>query len=307
MAKKYCLLTNDVENISIWFNSLRDKTGQKVLDEGLPLLLNLYEEYGVSTTFFVTGYIAKKLPKIVELISQHEHEIGSHGLSHKSGDGLDNLGFEEQKEHLTKSREILEGISGEKVISFRSPALRTNKYTAQALIEAGYMIDSSVASQRFDMFLSSGVMNKLKWLTAPRSPYRTSYEDITSKGSEGVVEVPLSALFFPYLGTTMRAFPKLSNFFRSILNLESGWSGKPIVFDIHPNELIDESDEERELNRRSNNPLKYLLQDWLRGHIKVKNLGEPALELYEQQILYFQERGYRFATLREYARIKGFL
>jgi len=249
MSEKYCLLTNDVETTSIWFNDLRDETGQKVLDEGLPKLLDLYEEYDINTTFFVTGYIARKFPEIVKLIFRNGHEVGSHGLTHEPEDGFDILELNEQVEHLTESKEVLESICGDEVISFRSPALRTNRHTARALREAGYEIDSSVASQRFDMFLSSGVRNKLKWLTAPRSPYRSSLEEITHRGSEGVIEIPLSALFFPYLGTTIRAFPKLSNFFRYILSLESGWSGKPIVFDIHPNELIDESGEEREINR----------------------------------------------------------
>ena len=50
---KYCLLTNDVETTSIWFNALRDETGFKVLNEGMPILLSLYEKHGIKTTFFL--------------------------------------------------------------------------------------------------------------------------------------------------------------------------------------------------------------------------------------------------------------
>ena len=50
---KYCLLTNDVETTSIWFNSLRDETGLKVLREGMSVLLDLYEKYEIKTTFFL--------------------------------------------------------------------------------------------------------------------------------------------------------------------------------------------------------------------------------------------------------------
>ena len=42
--KKYCLLTNDVETHSIWFNTLRDETGEKVRDEGMPILLDIYKK-----------------------------------------------------------------------------------------------------------------------------------------------------------------------------------------------------------------------------------------------------------------------
>jgi hypothetical protein len=46
------------------------------------------------------------------------------------------------------------------------------------LIQTGHRIDSSVASQRFDFFLSFGSLNKLNWLTAPRRPYRVEEGNI---------------------------------------------------------------------------------------------------------------------------------
>ena len=48
---QYCLFTTDVETTSIWFNALRDETGLKVLQEGMPLLLDIYAQHGVRTTF----------------------------------------------------------------------------------------------------------------------------------------------------------------------------------------------------------------------------------------------------------------
>jgi hypothetical protein len=46
------------------------------------------------------------------------------------------------------------------------------------LIQTGHRIDSSVASQRFDFFLSFGSLNKLNWLTAQRRPYRVEEGNI---------------------------------------------------------------------------------------------------------------------------------
>ncbi|MCT4602664.1 MAG: hypothetical protein N4A59_07175, partial [Marinifilum sp.] len=66
--KKVCLLTNDVETTSIWFNCLRDKTGLKVVNEGMPLLLDIYSKYNIKSTFYFTGYIAKLYPKVVKMI-----------------------------------------------------------------------------------------------------------------------------------------------------------------------------------------------------------------------------------------------
>jgi peptidoglycan/xylan/chitin deacetylase (PgdA/CDA1 family) len=305
--KKYCLLTNDVETTSIWFNSLRDETGLRVLNEGMPLLLDLYDKYNIKSTFFYTGYIAKLYPEIVKMIVTKGHEVASHGLSHEKKHGFDVMSLDKQKQHLSESKKILEDISGQKVISFRAPALRVNTNTAIALAETGYKIDSSVASQRFDMFMSFGGKEKLKWLTAPRKPYITSENTLFKKGNGTLIEVPLSATLLPYVGTTMRIFPFISNIQRRILNFENGFNSKPIVFDIHPNEFIDESNEPRLIEKRSSNPIASFLQDYLRAKLKVKNLGTDALPIYEKQIKYFNMKNYTFETIQNYCINNGLL
>jgi peptidoglycan/xylan/chitin deacetylase (PgdA/CDA1 family) len=302
----YCLLTNDVETTSIWFNSLRDKTGLKVLREGMPILLDIYKKFNIKSTFFFTGYIAKLCPEIVKMAQKDGHEIASHGLSHEKKHGFDILSYEEQVNHLKESKKILEDISGKEVISFRSPALRMSDNTVSALEEAGYKIDSSVASQRFDMFMSFGGMQKIKWLTAPRLPYRASKKSIFKKGNSRIIEIPLTAFGFPYVGTTMRIFPTLTNLQKHFFHWETLINKKPIVFDIHPNEFIDESNEKRVINKRSKNPASYFLQDVIRSRLKVRNLGEKAVLLYESQISYFMEKGYKFSTMKDYVVEQGF-
>ena len=151
---KYALFTNDVETTSIWFNSLRNETGRKVLIEGMPFLLDIYEKFNIKTTFFFTGYIAKLYPRLVKMVKNKGHEIGSHSWSQKKEDGHEIIDIKTQIRFLRNTKQLLEDISGQKVISFRAPALRVNKYTATALIETGYKIDSSDPSQRYDFFLS---------------------------------------------------------------------------------------------------------------------------------------------------------
>jgi len=297
---KDCLFTNDVETTSIWFNSLRPETGIKVIQEGMPLLLELYSRYNIKTTFFVVGDFAQQHPEVVRMVIPFGHEIGSHGFSHDISQAFDTLPFMKQVEHLSKSKKILEDISGQEVISFRAPALRVNKSTSLALLETGYKIDSSVPSQRFDFFLSFGSLNKLKWILAPRLPYFTKPDDLTRKGNGPLIEVPLSSTFFPYVGTTMRIFPVITRIQHHLLYYETLINSKPVVFDIHPNEFIDESNEKRIVNRRTNNPVKYLFADLIRSQLKIKNLGIKALPLYEREIRFYQNKGFRFISLRDY-------
>jgi len=307
MKKKYCLLSNDVETTSIWHNTLRDETGYKVLTEGMPLLLDLYAKYNIKSTFYFTGYIAKLFPEIVKMVVPYGHEVGSHGLSHTKENGFDVMPLEKQIVHLKTSKDIIENIIGEEIISFRAPALRVNNDTAIALSESNYKIDSSVASQRFDMFMSFGGVKKLNWLTAPRLPYRTNKDSLFKKGDGKIIEVPLSASLIPYLSTTMRVFPNFTALQRKIMAFESSKTGKPIVFDTHPNEFIDESDEERQVNKRSKNIVASFLQDTLRSKLKVKNLGIKGIEIYEREINYFDKYEFEFCTIKEYCKQKGFL
>tara|TARA_B100000886_G_C20357930_1_gene463887 strand:- start:152 stop:1072 length:921 start_codon:yes stop_codon:yes gene_type:complete len=300
MKKIDILLTNDVETTSLWHNSLRDKTGFKVYKEGMPLLLDLYEKYNIKTTFYFTGYIAKLIPDIVKMVTKNGHEVASHGMSHLTKNGFDIMPLKKQIKHLKESKKLLEDISGDEVISFRAPALRVNKNTIIALEESQYKIDSSIASQRFDMFMSFGGLKKLNWLFSPRLPYRISKKNIFKKGNSSVIEVPLTAFFIPYVGTTMRIFPKIANIQKRLFELESTITGKPIVFDVHPNEYIDEKDEKREFEIRSTSYLGSILQDHIRSKIKLRNLGLSGFNIYEKHVKYFSIKNHNFYRVKDY-------
>ena len=299
-GERFCLITNDVETTSILNHKLRDKTADYVLNEGMPRLLELYAKYGVNATFFYTGYIAQLCPQVVKLLDNSRHEIASHGLTHRPEKAFDVLPYATQVEHLKRSKQILEDIAGKEVISFRAPAARVNGNIAAALAEAGYKIDSSVSSQRMDMFMSFGALKKLNWLTAPRNPYFTKEDNIFKKGEGSILEIPISAFVFPYIGTFMRISPVLNRLTRQLLVMETNRTGRPINFLTHPNEFIDEQLEGGKIERRAKNYFSYLLGDVLRHKLKVRNLGKKALPILERELSYFASQGYRFVTCAEY-------
>ncbi len=303
MRRKYCILTNDVELTSIVNHELSSKTGAKVYEQGMPLLLDLYRKYNVKSTFFFTADIVLQEPRIVKMILADGHEVGSHGWVHDSDKAFDVLSLEEQTEHLKKSKKLLEDVSGSEVISFRAPALRINGDTSIALQKTGFKVDSSVSSQRLDMFLSFGGLKKLSWIFAPRLPYFSHTDKLWKRGEGIIYEIPVSALILPYIGTTLRILPLLTKFTRRMLHVENKLNGKPIVFLTHPNEFIDEERTSTQVKRRSRGFLSYLFGDLLRHKLKMKNLGSGAIHLYEKEIRYFHERGYEFITCAEYYKI----
>lgn len=296
---RLCLITNDVETTSILNHKLRDTTGEYVLNQGMPRLLDLYEKYGVKATFFYTGHIAKLYPQVVKMTFERGHEVGSHGLTHEVSKAFDVLSPEEQLSHLKQSKQILEDIIGEEVVSFRAPALRVDKTFSGILQEAGFKVDSSVSSQRMDMMFSFGALKKLHWITAPRKAYFTQPDNLFKKGDSALFEVPISAIGFPYIGTFMRITPSLNRMTRRMLYWETLCNGRQFVFLTHPNEFIDEDKETDEIERRSKNYLSYLFGDVIRHKLKVKNLGEKALPIYERELAFFKNKDFRFLTCKE--------
>lgn len=300
-ATRICLLTNDVETTSIKNGGLRPDTGIKVWKEGMPRLLDLYARYNVKSTFFFIADFANECPEIVKMIQPYGHEVACHGYSHEHMQAFDLLSADEQVAHLAKAKKILEDISGEEVVSFRAPALRVNEHTASALIDTGFKIDSSVAPQRLDMFMSLGSKKKISWLKAPRDSYEVSIDNLARKGNSGLYEVPVSSFGLPYIGTFLRVSPQMTSLVRRLLYFETRNSSRAINFLIHPNELIEEDDLKLVIEKRSSSYIKYLLADVLRKKLKQNNLGLPAVGLYENEILFWQKQNYSFKTVKDHA------
>ena len=295
-----CLLTNDVESTSIVNGGLREDVAVKVWKEGLPRLLDLYDKYDVRTTFFYIAQLASEHPQMVRMVLDRGHEIACHGLTHGDAKAFDTMSFEEQLEHLCEAKKILEDIAGCEVLSFRAPTLRVNADTPRALARAGFKFDSSVAPQRLDMFMSLGSKGKLQWIGAPRGIYETAEDNLARRGNSGITEVPISARGLPYIGTFMRISPSFTSLVRKGLWRETRSDEERAVnFLIHPNEVIEEEDLHLKTQRRASNFVSYLLSDVLRRHLKQRNLGLPALELFEKEIAFWKEKGYSFKAVRD--------
>ncbi|MBO4263440.1 MAG: polysaccharide deacetylase family protein [Bacteroidales bacterium] len=293
-----CCITNDIETTSIVNGGLREDTGIKVWKEGIPALLDVYDEYGVRATFFYIATFAKHCPDIVRMVQARGHEIACHGMTHEHTQAFDILSYDRQLAHLREAKAILEDIAGEAVVSFRAPALRVNKDTPRALAEAGFRFDSSVAPQRFDMFMSLGSKGKLPWIRAPRAPYMTASDNLARKGDSGIIEVPVSARILPYIGTFMRISPTLTAALRRGLYRELRADNRKVAnFLIHPNEVITEEDLHLPTQRRGANFISYLLSDVLRRHLKQRNLGPAALSLFEKELAFWQKKGAAFRTI----------
>jgi peptidoglycan/xylan/chitin deacetylase (PgdA/CDA1 family) len=291
-------MTNDVESFSIPLNKLDNNTAREVYRVGLPRLLDVYSKNDIKCTFYFTAEIAEKVPEAVELVIDHGHDIGCHGYDHSHIRAFDSMSLIEQVIDIKKAKAIIESIAG-RIRDFRAPALRINENTVKALERTGFNTDSSIASQRFDGPFTFGSKDKLKWLVASRSPYHPSYYSIAKKGKSEILEIPISALIFSYIGTTMRVSPMILKILEKILFAEAVRTEKPLVFLVHPNECLDPKNGIIP-ERRADNPVEYIFADVIRNKLKLRNLGANAANLLDNVIKRAKSSGFEFVTAQEY-------
>lgn len=286
------LFTCDAELTSVPDNEERDAVADELLRVGLPRVLDLCARFDVPATVYFTANLVDLRPECLDLVRDRGHEIGCHGLRHDPRQSYDALGYEEQLRSISAAREVLRRHGASDVSTFRAPEARIGPATVRALSALGFTSDSSVCPQRFDGPLSRGFPTKLRWLAAPRRPYFLSPDSVIAPGDTNVLEIPISALLLPFIGTTMRVSPGLFRMLRRALFWEARRRPEyPLVFLFHPNECLDY---DAATGRGSVGGTA--VADRFRTSLKLRNLGAPSVPLVEELLRLAREAGFEFTT-----------
>lgn len=104
-------------------------------EDQIPGMLEIFKEYDVKATFFVTGRWAGNNPEVLEIIYKEGHEIENHGYSHSHPD-QDSIA--KNKEEILKTEEVIQKVIGEKTSFFAPPYGERGKNGLQSADELGY-------------------------------------------------------------------------------------------------------------------------------------------------------------------------
>jgi polysaccharide deacetylase family protein (PEP-CTERM system associated) len=116
------------------------------------MMLDLLAAHDVRATFFVLGWVAERLPQLVDEIARRGHEIACHGYAHRL---VYELGPERFRDDVTRAKAILEDRLGARVRGFRAASyslVRSTPWALDTLIEAGFEYDSSIFPIRHDIY-----------------------------------------------------------------------------------------------------------------------------------------------------------
>lgn len=193
------------------------------LERNVDTLLDLFAEHGVHATFFVLSSTLERIRTQLARILAEGHELASHGHAHLRATTVSPREFGED---IARAKRLIEDAVGKEVRGFRAPyfaVCESNLWAVDAIREAGYAYDSSVAPVRNFAY---GVP------TAPEQPHRLA---------NGLVEVPmpqkrlLGYRFMVGGGFYLRLYP----FWLTRLLLRLRDPTLPRVLYIHPWEWED--------------------------------------------------------------------
>ena len=140
-------------------------------------ILAMFDDYGVNATFYMLGWVAERYPQLVKQIVDAGHELASHGYGHVR---VVHQTPGEFRQDITRTKQLLEDISGQTVIGYRAASYSIgsgNLWALEELGEAGYRYSSSIYPIKHDLY---GMPE------APRFPFRLR--------EGGILEIPVTTV-----------------------------------------------------------------------------------------------------------------
>lgn len=239
MAAMMNALTIDVEDYfqvgafeSVISRSEWDSYPLRVEDNTLRIL-DILDEFSVKGTFFVLGWVAERLPSLVQSIVARGHEVACHGYGHEL---VFKIGPERFRSDVQTAKALLEDITGSQVRGYRAPSYSITADSLWAhdiLVESGFSYDSSVFPVYHDVY---GIPD------SPRFPH------VLQTQSGALWEFPMTTYPLSFAGKRANLPVAGGGYFRLLpvswtcaaLKSVNEKEGMPVVFYLHPWEFDPE-------------------------------------------------------------------
>lgn len=212
---------------AFWSDERRSKweSSESRVERNVDKILALLSRHEIHATFFVLGWVALRHPNLVKAIACQGHEIASHGFGHEM---ITTQQPREFREDVSKSKKILEDITGSAVYGYRAPSFTITPQTRWALpilVEEGYLYDSSMFPVRHDRY---GMPEADPYCHRIETEGGPLWEVPLSTLKVGPARIPIAG------GGYFRLFPY--PVLRRLLD-RAAVGGHPLIMYLHPWEL----------------------------------------------------------------------
>ena len=161
MAKEIlCAYGIDVDAVAGWLGSYGGENSPDDISRGLfagevgtPRLLELFEHYGMKTTWFIPGHSIETFPKQTKMVVDAGHEIGIHGYSHENPIAMTR---EQEKAVLVKCIDLVKKVSGRRPTGYVAPWWEFSPRHERAPAQAWDQVRPLAHAQRLPPLLRPG-------------------------------------------------------------------------------------------------------------------------------------------------------
>ena len=143
----------DVDAVAGWLGSYGGEDSPDDISRGMfsgevgtPRLLNLFNKYGLKTSWFVPGHSIETFPEQIAMVVEAGHEIGAHGYSHANPIAMTP---QQEEDVMLKSIELIENISGRRPTGYVAPWWEFSNITNELLLKQGFTYDHSLMHNDF--------------------------------------------------------------------------------------------------------------------------------------------------------------
>jgi peptidoglycan-N-acetylglucosamine deacetylase len=150
-------LTFDFDACCLWIGTL-GATSPSMISRGefgpigLRRILDLLDQHGVKSTFFIPGHSALAFPEPTKMIQAAGHEIGHHGWVHENPAGLTP---DQERVVIQRGLEALDRVAGVRPVGYRSPAWDNSPSTVPHVARIWFRVSKQPYGERFRALLVS--------------------------------------------------------------------------------------------------------------------------------------------------------
>ena len=157
MAKEIlCAFGVDVDAVAGWLGSYGGEDspddisrGMFAGEVGMPRLVNLFNRFGVKTTWFIPGHSIETFPEQTALVVEAGHEIGIHGYSHENPISMTP---EQEEAVLDKCIDLVKKVSGRRPTGYVAPWWEFSPVSNELLLKKGIKYDHSLMHKDFEPY-----------------------------------------------------------------------------------------------------------------------------------------------------------
>lgn len=145
----------DFDAQSVWMGTFRSSSqshmsrGEFGAIVGCPRLLDVFDRYGITTTWFVPTHTMLTFRDQVDAVVSKGHEIAAHGVWHEYVPKLDPA---EERRLIEQQLKVHLEIVGRRPRGYRSPSLDVTDETLAILAEYDFDWDSSLMGRDFEPY-----------------------------------------------------------------------------------------------------------------------------------------------------------